>query len=86
MTFLANSDNLLPKPAGVIALSPLLDVTGSFLPTGKDSGLDWLASHRTRRFIPKPSGLWPPSTPRWGFYTDIPLHPLVIAGCRCDKC
>jgi hypothetical protein len=79
MTFLANSD-LLPKPAGVVSISPLLDVTGSFLPTAdKDPGLDWLTNHRTNPFsrTAKPSPLWPPLEPRWGFYSDIPLHPLV---------
>jgi hypothetical protein len=79
MTFLVNSD-MFPKPAGVISISPLLDVTGSFLPSSdKDPGLDWLTNYRTNPFsnTAKPSPLWPPSKPRWGFYSDTPLHPLV---------
>jgi acetyl esterase/lipase len=26
---------------------------------------------------PKPSKSWPPAKPRYHFYSDIPLHPLV---------
>src|SRR2546423_13952588 len=80
MAFLVHSD-MFPKPSGVISISPLLDVTGSFLPPADpDPGLDWLTNHRTNPFsnTAKPSPLWPPSKPRWGFYSDTPLHPLVL--------
>jgi len=76
MTFLAHSETL-PLPAGLLAISPLLDLTGSFPSTNIDSGLDWLPCLRKTPFIPKPSEIWPPSKPRFDFYTDLPLNPLV---------
>lgn len=67
----------LPLPAGVLTLSPLLDITGSFPSTRVDTGLDWLPCLYKHPYIPKPSPAWPPAKPRFDFYTDIPLHPLV---------
>lgn len=77
MTFLVHSKSL-PIPAGVLAVSPLLDVTGSFPSPRVDTGLDWLPCLWKTPFVPKPSQIWPPSKPRFDFYTDIPLHPLVL--------
>jgi hypothetical protein len=77
MTFLATS-KAYPMPAGVLAISPLLDITGSFPSASVDKGLDWLPCSQTTPTIPEPSAVWPPAKPRFGFYTDIPLHPLVV--------
>jgi len=77
MIFLIYSNSNLPLPAGVLTLSPLFDVTGSFPSTRVDTGLDWLPCLYKHPYIPKPSPAWPPAKPRFDFYTDIPLHPLV---------
>src|SRR5271170_4892263 len=79
MLFLLYSDSNLPLPAGVVTLSPLLDDTGSFPSTRVDTGLDWLPCLHKHPYIPKPSPAWPPAKPRFDFYTDIPLHPLVYS-------
>lgn len=81
LIFLMYSNLSLPLPAGVLTLSPLLDVTGSFPSTRVDTGLDWLPCLYKHPYIPKPSPAWPPAKPRFDFYTDIPLHPLVRRLC-----
>src|SRR5579859_7910520 len=82
MTFLSKS-NTLPLPAGVLAICPLLDITGSFPSAQVDTGLDWLPCQHLTPFTPKPSEVWPPAKPRFGFYTDCPLHPLVCLSLPC---
>ena len=78
MAYLAFAKHALPLPAGVLALSPLLDVTGSFPSTRIDKGLDWLLCAWEKPITPKPSKAWPIPHPRFSFYTDLPLHPLVL--------
>lgn len=68
-----------PLPAGVIALSPLLDATGSFPSARVGTGLDWLPCLWETPYNPVPSKAWPPAKPRFDFYSDIPLHPLVLS-------
>ena len=77
MMVLVHSFPAFPLPAAVIGLSPWLDITHSFPSTRIDRGLDYLPNPWAGLIEPKPSMAWPPSKPRYHFYTDIPLHPLV---------
>jgi acetyl esterase/lipase len=77
MMFLAHSAPAYPLPAGVIGLSPWLDLTHSFPSARVDKGLDYLPNPWETPSNPKPSKAWPPTVPRYHFYSDIPLHPFV---------
>ncbi|KAF2837575.1 alpha/beta-hydrolase [Patellaria atrata CBS 101060] len=50
-------DQGVPLPAGVILLSPWVDLTHSFPSLGGDGKLDYIPSHG---FVHKPSMAWPP--------------------------
>jgi hypothetical protein len=77
MSFLAHSDKYA-LPGGVVGVSSLLDETGSFPSAHIYTGLDWLPCLWKTPFNTKHSELWPPAVPRYDFYSDSPLHPLVF--------
>ena len=76
--YLINLDGKYPLPAGVIGLSPVVDMTGSFESTHVYRGLDWIPCLYEKPYMPKPSEAWNyTEAPRFDCYTDIPRHPLV---------
>src|SRR5579859_7260302 len=79
MVFLASAAPLFPLPAGIIGTSPWLDLTHSFPSARVDIGQDYLPHPWEGLLEPTPSPAWPPPEPRYHFYTDLPLHPLVCS-------
>ena len=80
MGLLAFSQPTFPLPAGIVAISPPVDLTGSFPSAKIDLGLDWLMYGWSNVHFPKPSKAWPPTdwTPCGDvMYSRVPLHPLV---------
>jgi len=77
MVFLAHAAPAFPLPAGVIGTSPWLDLTHSFPSARNEKGHDYLPNPWEGPVSPLPSAAWPPPEPRYHFYTNLPLHPLV---------
>ena len=77
MIFLIHATTF-PLPAGLIGTSPWLDLTHSFLSARNNPGYDYLPNPWEGIINPKPSAVWPSAEPRYHFYTNLPLHPLVL--------
>jgi len=94
MVFLAYAAPAFPLPAGVIGASPWLDLTHCFPSARINRGLDYLPNPWEGPAATIPSPAWPLPEPRYHYYSDDPLHPLVypskfyhlILGLACGRC